>query len=300
MLKVAWSKLYAHPLPEGHRFPMIKYELIPEQLLYEGTISEDNLFLPASLSLQDIHWTHNKEYLDKLINLRLSKIEERRTGFPQSKSLVDREILIMGGTWEACLFALKFGVGINAAGGTHHAYADKGEGFCLLNDMAIAANILLQRRLVKKILIVDLDVHQGDGTASIFKGSDLVYTFSMHGASNYPLIKQQSHLDIPIPDKTEDTSYLNILKENLPRLIDNVEPDFIFYQAGVDILLTDKLGKLSISREGCKQRDIFVLQTCLKNKIQVCISMGGGYSNDIKDIVEAHCNTFRIVQDLYF
>jgi acetoin utilization deacetylase AcuC-like enzyme len=300
MLKIAWDRVYNHPLPEGHRFPMLKYDLIPEQLLYEGTIKEENLFAPLLPDESLILTTHDTEYWLKLKNLSLSEKEIRKTGFLLSKKLIEREIIIMNGTVQCALFALQYGVSMNIAGGTHHAFRARGEGFCLLNDIAIAANYLLLNNLSKKILVVDLDVHQGNGTAEIFRNQPSVFTFSMHGQNNYPSHKEMSDLDLPLPDKTDDFLFLSTLKETLPRLIHDVKPDFIFYQSGVDILNTDKLGKLSVSREGCKERDRFVLSTCKNNSIPLTICMGGGYSEKIRDITEAHCNTFRLAQELYF
>lgn len=279
---------------------MIKYDLIAEQLLYEGTIGKQNLFEPERLKTEDLLLTHDEVYWDKLSKLKLTPQEIRRTGFPLTEALVEREIIIMQGTVDAAYYALEDGVGMNIAGGTHHAYADKGEGFCLLNDIAIAARVLLHEQKVKKVLVVDLDVHQGDGTASIFKDSPEVFTFSMHGQHNYPMHKQQSHLDIPLPDQTNDEHYLTILAQHLPRLIHEVRPEIVFFQSGVDILKTDKLGKLSVTREGCKQRDRMVLDACKKNNIPLVISMGGGYSERLTDIVEAHCNTFRLAQEIFF
>jgi acetoin utilization deacetylase AcuC-like enzyme len=206
----------------------------------------------------------------------------------------------MQGSVQASVFALEFGIGMNIAGGTHHAFSDRGEGFCLLNDIAIASNFLLDNNLVKKILVVDLDVHQGNGTASIFDGNSSVFTFSMHGASNYPLHKESSDLDIGLPDQTGDAHYLKILKETLPGLIDSFEPDFIIYQSGVDVLGSDKLGRLAMSISGCKERDKMVLELAKINAIPIMCCMGGGYSEKLSHIIEAHANTFRLAQDLYF
>jgi acetoin utilization deacetylase AcuC-like enzyme len=300
VLKIAYDKIYQHPLPEGHRFPMIKYELIPEQLLYEGTITADNLFSPEVLSEQWILTTHDADYWQKLKSLQLSRKEIRATGFPLSAELVEREIRIAKGTIDCALYAQQHGVAMNVAGGTHHAFTNRGEGFCLLNDIAIAANYLLINKLATQILVVDLDVHQGNGTAEIFQNDSRVFTFSMHGANNYPLRKETSDLDIGLPDKTTDDVFLSSLKNTLPRLIDNLEPDFIFYLSGVDILETDKLGRLSVSMNGCKERDRFVFQQCIEHDIPVAVSMGGGYSPRIAHIVEAHSNTFRLAQDLFF
>jgi acetoin utilization deacetylase AcuC-like enzyme len=300
MLKVAWSPVYNHPLPEGHRFPMVKYDLIPEQLVWEGTLRPDNFFEPDPLPESQIILTHTIEYWHKLKSLTLDPLDARRTGFPLTRELVNREIVIMDGTIKSAGYALENGVSLNVAGGTHHAYAYKGEGFCLLNDHAIAANYLLENRLVKQILIVDLDVHQGNGTASIFAGKSEVFTFSMHARNNIFSKKEFSDLDIELPDGVKDKNYLEILDYNLKMLIDKVEPDFIFYQSGVDVLESDKLGKIALSRTGCAERDRIVLETCSKNRIPVEISMGGGYSPRISDIVEAHCNTFRKAMDIFF
>jgi len=300
MLKIAWTKEYAHALPEGHRFPMLKYDLLPEQLLYEGTISEANIFYPEPLAEKYIVSTHEETYWQRLVNLQLTSSEIRKTGFPLSKELVEREIIIMQGTVQAALFALEFGIGMNVAGGTHHAFTNRGEGFCLLNDIAIAANYLLQYKNINKVLVVDLDVHQGNGTAQIFSREPRVFTFSMHSGHNYPFHKEKSDLDISLPDGTEDAAYLQILKETLPKLLEEVQPQFVFYQSGVDILATDKLGRLKVSTAGCKERDRLVLETCKRHQLPVAVSMGGGYSPKIAHIVEAHANTFRLAQYLYF
>jgi acetoin utilization deacetylase AcuC-like enzyme len=300
MLKVAYDPIYAHPLPEGHRFPMLKYELIPAQLLHEGIITPDNLFSPQPLGEEVILWTHDEDYWHQLRDLTLPPKEQRRIGFPLSARLVEREIRIAKGTVDGCHYAFDYGIAFNVAGGTHHAGSNWGEGFCLLNDQSIAANYLLNNKLASSILIIDLDVHQGNGTAQIFENEPRVFTFSMHGANNFPYRKEQSDLDIPLADGMADKYYLDILTQTLPKLISQQKPDFIFYLSGVDVLATDKLGKLSLSKEGCKARDQFVLEQCLKHQIPVQVSMGGGYSADIKDIVDAHCNTYRLAHDLYF
>ena len=299
LLQIAFAPIYAHPLPEGHRFPMLKYELIPGQLLHEGTISKENLFSPQPCTNEVVLWTHSLEYLNKLKEQTLSPKEQRHIGFPQSPQLTLRELIITQGTIDCCLHALQCGVSLNVAGGTHHAFADRGDGFCLLNDMAIAANYLLKKNISKKILIIDLDVHQGNGTASIFKQEERVFTFSMHGEHNYPFHKEKSDLDVPLKDGTNDEVYLSLLKETLPQLMEKVKPDFAFYLSGVDILSTDKYGKLNVSIEGCRQRDEFVLSTLKQYNIPCAVAMGGGYSADVKIITEAHCNTFRVAKELY-
>jgi acetoin utilization deacetylase AcuC-like enzyme len=300
MLKIAYSSIYQHPLPEGHRFPMAKYELIPLQLIHEGTCSEDNFFEPQPLQERWITRTHDIGYWEDLKNLRIDERMIRKIGFPLSAELVKREIVIAKGTIDCCHFAFENGVSFNVAGGTHHAYANRGEGFCLLNDQAIATNYLLDNALATKVLIIDLDVHQGNGTAQIFRSDPRVFTFSMHGKENYPLHKEQSDLDIALPTGTKDDMFLETLYQTLPQLIANVKPDFIFYLSGVDILASDKLGKLAISMEGCKRRDEFVFEQVIKNKLPVQVSMGGGYSTKLSDIVEAHCNTFRLAEKMFF
>jgi len=300
MLKIAYDPIYAHPLPEGHRFPMLKYELIPAQLLHEGLITEANLFSPDKLSEEIILWTHDKAYWEQLRDLKLPAKEQRRIGFPLSAQLVEREIRIGQGTIDGCHFAFQHGVAFNVAGGTHHAGTNWGEGFCLLNDHAMAANYLLNNQLASSILIIDLDVHQGNGTAQIFEKESRVFTFSMHGANNFPYRKEKSDLDIPLPDGIADDEYLGLLYNTLPNLIAQQKPGFIFYLAGVDVLASDKLGKLALSKDACKKRDEFVFQQAISNHIPVQVSMGGGYSPQIKDIVEAHCNTFRVANELYF
>ena len=193
-LHIAFDPIYAHPLPEGHRFPMLKYELIPEQLLYEGTITASNLFAPASCPDEVVLRTHSPEYVHKLQQQTLSAREQRHIGFPQSPVLTQREWAITQGTIDCCLYALQNGVALNVAGGTHHAFYDRGEGFCLLNDFAIASNYLLHKGLASQVLIIDLDVHQGNGTAALFSGEQRVYTFSMHGQHNYPFTKESSEI----------------------------------------------------------------------------------------------------------
>ncbi len=300
MLKIAFSPIYAHPLPENHRFPMLKYELLPEQLMYEGTATKDNFFEPIPISEEKILRAHTAEYWNKLKNLSLTKKEERKTGFPLSAKLIEREITIAGGTIQNTEFALKYGVSMNIAGGTHHAFTEHGEGFCLLNDIALGAYHLIDEYNFDKILVVDLDVHQGNGTAEIFENEKRVFTFSMHGEKNYPYKKEKSDLDIELKDGTDDKTYLKILKETLPKLIEEQEPQFIFFQSGVDILQTDKLGRLGMTLQGCRERDLFVFEKCKKNNIPVSVSMGGGYSPKIADIVEAHANTYRLAQEIYF
>ena len=298
-LNIAYSPIYAHPLPEGHRFPMLKYELIPGQLLYEGTINPSNLFEPAPCADDVVLKTHTEEYVRKLKQQELTASEQRRIGFPQSPELTLREWVITQGTLDCCYHALNNGVAGNVAGGTHHAFADRGEGFCLLNDFAVAANELLHKKVAERIMIIDLDVHQGNGTAKIFERQPSVFTFSMHGRHNYPFHKEHSDLDIPLEDGIGDDGYLSILEKKLEPLVRDQKPDFLFYLSGVDVLSTDKFGKLKLTLEGCKKRDRIVFEMAKANRIPCVVAMGGGYSQDVKTIVEAHCNTFRLAKEIF-
>ena len=300
MLKIAFDPIYKHKLKVGHRFPMEKYELLPEQLLRKNICNNDNFFSPSPIEQQLLLSTHDEDYYNNLINLSLSKLDARHIGFPLSEALIKRERMIAQGTIQNTHYAQQYGISMNIAGGTHHAYRDRPGAFCMLNDQAIAANYLIDNNLAKRVMIVDLDVHQGDGTASIFEHQDSVFTLSFHGQKNYPFKKQNSDFDLPLEDHTGDEAYLNALKNNLPRLVDAFEPDFIFYLAGVDVLKTDKLGRLGLSIDGCKARDRFVLSFCKEQNISVQVSMGGGYSIHLKDIIDAHSNTFELAQELFF
>ena len=299
MFPIAFHPIYKHPLPDGHRFPMLKYDLLPQQLLYEGTAKTTDFFEPEICSLEHVLAVHSQEYVTDLLQLSLDAKAARKIGFPLSAQLVERELRIAQGTILGCQKALSTGVAFNIAGGTHHAFTNRGEAFCMLNDQAIGAQFLLDNHLASKILMVDLDVHQGNGTAEIFANNDRFFTFSMHGKTNYPFKKEVSDLDIDLPDGTTDAQFLGILNQRLPKLIEQQKPDFIFYLAGVDILASDKLGKLSCTLEGCKKRDELVFELCKKNQIPVQVSMGGGYSPDIKTIIEAHANTYRAAGFVY-
>ena len=300
MLKIAFDSIYKYHLEKGHRFPMEKYELIPDQLIREGTCTPNNFFSPEVIIDENALLTHEKSYYRRLSSLSLSKNEIRPIGFPVTKNLIKREKVIAQGTIDCSIYALNNMISMNIAGGTHHAFYDRGGAFCMLNDQAIAANFLLENNYVKKILILDLDVHQGDGTASIFSNNDNVFTLSFHGKNNYPFKKEKSDLDLALDDFTNDQFYLKKLNQILPKVIDQFQPEFIFYLSGVDVLESDQLGKLSLSIEACKQRDNFVLKIAKQNEIPIQVSMGGGYSKKIKDIVEAHSNTFRFAQKIFY
>lgn len=278
---------------------MDKYTLLPEQLLYEGTLTESQFFTAEPLTEEAILRTHDLAYWHKLRDGTLTRKEARAIGFPVRPDLVARGRVIAQGTLDCARYAFRDGIALNVAGGTHHAFADHGEGFCVFNDIAIAANELLYHGEVERVLIVDLDVHQGNGTASIFRQEPRVFTFSMHGARNYPARKEQSDLDIGLPDQTTDDVYLETLRAHLPGLLDGLRPDIVFYLSGVDVLATDKLGRLALTLQGCKARDRFVLEACHRRNLPVAVSMGGGYSDRLATIIEAHANTYRVAVGLY-
>nr|WP_221898737.1 histone deacetylase [Robiginitalea sp. SC105] len=286
-------------MPEGHRFPMQKYDLLPQQLLHEGTAEPGDFFEPGLPGDREILRAHDAGYFADLRAGRIPDREMRKVGFPWSEALVRRERTIAQGTITCCHFALENGVSMNIAGGTHHAYRDRGEAFCMLNDQAIGALHLLENGLAKKILILDLDVHQGNGTAAIFRDDPRVFTYSVHGQANYPFRKEESDWDVPLPKGTGDQQYLNTLEKHLEQLHDLVQPDFVFFLCGVDVLATDKLGTLALTPEGCRQRDLMVFQWCKKHGLPVQCSMGGGYSPSIRTIVDAHAQTFRVARSLY-
>lgn len=299
LLRIAHHKAYIHPLPEGHRFPMMKYELIPAQLLYEGLVNLSNFMEPRLVDREIVYLAHDKAYVDALLDLRLDPKMQRRIGFPMSKDLVERELYLIDGTIQACAAAREHGVAFNTAGGTHHAGRDFGEGFCLLNDQAVAAAYLYAQGWANKILMIDLDVHQGNGTAHIFEDHPDIITLSIHGEKNFPFKKERSHVDLGLPDGMGDEDYLAVLQEQLETLLPAINPDFVFYQAGVDVLATDKLGKFKLTIDGCRRRDELVFEACKRRAIPVEVSMGGGYSAQIKDIVNAHVNTYRAAIAIY-
>ena len=278
---------------------MEKYELLPQQLLLEGTCEAADFFVPKPAKMNQVLRVHSKEYVGRLCNLELSKNEIRSIGFPLSEDLIKREFLIAGGTIMGAEKALDCGIAMNIAGGTHHAFPNRGEAFCLLNDQAIGAQYLLDKGYAKKILVLDLDVHQGNGTASIFRNNKDVFTCSVHGAKNYPFRKEVSDYDVSMEDNCSDSVYIDEIKSLLPKLYDKIMPDFIFYLCGVDILESDKLGRLGMSITGCKKRDELVLSFIKEKGIPVQCSMGGGYSKDLRVIIEAHANTFRVAKTLF-
>lgn len=296
---VAYHPSYIHSVPSNHRFPMEKYGLLHQQIQYEGILEEAEFLKPDLIDLDIVRQIHSKEYVDKLLRLECSPREQRVSGFVHTTDLINRELRIMEGTRLCAALVVNGGAALNIAGGTHHAFTDRGEGFCLLNDQAIAAKWLLDKKLFKRILIVDLDVHQGNGTAEIFRNVPEVFTFSMHGGANYPIHKEESDKDIHLETYLDDKTYLATLKKELTAIVQSFDPDFMFYQCGVDILETDKLGKLKVTQNGIRSRDEFVLNTARERNIPIVCSMGGGYSKDVRDIVNAHMHVFRLAHQLF-
>ncbi|MEM7549111.1 MAG: histone deacetylase [Bacteroidota bacterium] len=299
-LKIAFSSKYIYELPDNHRFPIQKYELLKDQLIRDDIAFEENFYEAGLVEKDVLKKAHSSEYVEKVINQKLSKKEVRKIGLPIYDVSISRALNSVQATLDSSDYALETGLGINIGGGTHHAYIDHGEGFSIFNDLAVAASNLLSENRVKRVLIVDLDVHQGNGTASIFQNDDRVYTMSFHGKNNYPLKKEKSDLDIAFDDFTEDSQYLLELEKYLPKIIKIHKPDIVFYQAGVDILKTDLLGKLSISKEGCKERDRIMFQNVRNNNIPILITLGGGYSALLKDNINAHRNTISEAVDIIF
>lgn len=297
-MRVFYTSRYYADIGEGHVFPIRKFELVRDRLLREGTLRPANLVEPQPAPLADVLLVHTDDYVRRLRAGNLTPRELRRLGLPWSKALVRRSFLAAGGTLFAARRALSEGIGSNLAGGTHHAFPDRGEGFCVLNDVAIAIRSLRRDGLISRASVVDCDVHQGNGTAAIFAEDESVFTFSMHGAKNYPLFKERSTLDIELPDGTGDTEYLETLSAHLPRAFAH-EPDIVFYLGGADPYHGDKLGRLALTIEGLRARDELVLSECRARRIPVATVMSGGYAAEISDTVEIHCNTIRAARAVF-
>jgi acetoin utilization deacetylase AcuC-like enzyme len=295
---VFYTPRYYADIGEGHVFPIRKFELVRDRLLAEGTLRAADLVEPQPAPLADVLLVHTDDYVTRLRAGALTPRELRRLGLPWSKALVRRSFLAAGGTLAAARWALRAGVGSNLAGGTHHAFAERGEGFCVLNDVAIAVRALMRDGLIERAAVVDCDVHQGNGTATIFAAEPAVFTFSMHGAKNYPLFKARSTLDVELPDGTGDEEYLRVLDEHLPRVFAH-RPDIIFYLGGADPYAGDKLGRLALSLAGLRARDELALAACRARGVPVVTTMSGGYAADINDTVEIHCNTIRAVRQVF-
>ena len=297
-MRVFYSPYYFADIGENHVFPIRKFELARDRLVAEKTLALAEIIEPQPATIADVQLVHTADYVTRLRAGTLTAREVRRLGLPWSKSLVRRSFLATNGTIQAAKYALQHGVASNLAGGTHHAFPDRGEGFCVLNDVAVAIRVLQKENLAKRFLIVDLDVHQGNGTAFIFKDDDSVFTFSMHGAKNYPLFKEPSTLDVELPDKIGDQEYLQILSQNLPGIF-AFEPDIVFYLGGADPFENDKLGRMGLTMLGLKRRDEIVLEYANAHRIPTVTTLSGGYARDISDTVEIHCNTIRTVKEVF-
>ncbi len=297
--RIYYSPYYYADIGEGHVFPIRKFELVRDRLVAEGTLSEDEIVAPEPAAVEDLLLVHTEDYITRLREGRLTVKEVRKLGLPWSESLVRRSFHAISGTINAAKDCLSTGIASNLAGGTHHSYPDRGEGYCVLNDIAVAIRVLQRGGLAQRFLIVDLDVHQGDGTAFIFRDDEDVFTFSMHGAKNYPLFKQPSSLDIELADKTGDEEYLETLEHALSSAILH-DPDVIFYLAGADPYEKDKLGRLALTIDGLRRRDEMVLSFARDRGVPIVTTMSGGYAADIDDTVEIHANTIRAVKKVYF
>ena len=297
-MQVFYTPRYYADIGPGHVFPIRKFELVRNKLLAEGTLEPSELVEPSPAPLDDVLLVHTHDYVSRLCSGLLTSKEIRRLGLPWSESLVQRSFYAVGGTLAATRASLADGYSSNLAGGTHHSFSDRGEGFCVLNDVAIAIRAMRARKLIQRAAIVDCDVHQGNGTATIFAGDDDTFTFSIHGANNYPLFKAQSTLDIELADGTSDAQYLNTLAQHLPAVFAS-EPDIVFYLAGADPYKGDKLGRLALSIDGLRERDAYVLRECYKREVPIVTVMSGGYGKDINDTIEIHCNTIRMVKETF-
>jgi len=294
----AWSSAkYSFPLPEGHRFPIAKYALLRDRVIADGIIDPEHLHDPAAISRADLLLVHTADYVDRFTSGRLSPDEERRLGFPWSPALVERSYRAAGGTLEAATFATEHGIAMNLAGGTHHAFPSHGEGFCVFNDTAIAIRALQRDRRIRRALVVDLDVHQGNGTHAVFAGDESVFTFSMHGGKNYPFHKVAGCLDVELSDGTGDEAYLELLSRSLPDAIAASRADLVVYLAGADPHESDRLGRLALTFDGLARRDAIVLQQTREVGLPVVVTIAGGYGRDIEDTVRIHARTARIAAE---
>jgi acetoin utilization deacetylase AcuC-like enzyme len=290
-LKAFTCDRFTVPLPAWHRFPMIKYARLRERVEASGLVAPEDLQIPHSATDEELLLVHDAEYIRKVSGGLLSKDEIRTLGFPWTASLVERSRRSVGATIEACRLALVDGVAVSLAGGTHHAYRDHGAGFCVFNDAAVAARVIQQEGKAARVLIVDCDVHQGDGTASIFTDDPTVFTFSIHGAMNYPLEKQASDLDIELDDGAQDEAYLQALESGLELALERSKADLAIYLAGADPFIYDQLGRLRVSKAGLAERDRLVLGRCRSVGVPIAVTMAGGYAEDVADTIDIHYQT---------
>jgi acetoin utilization deacetylase AcuC-like enzyme len=297
-LKVFYTDQFVLPLPDGHRFPMRKYSMLRERVIEAQLVTIKNMLVPHAAADEEITRAHDVNYLQRVQHGELTDKEIRRIGFPWSREMIERSRRSSGATIEACEAALKDGIAVSLAGGTHHAYRDHGEGYCVFNDSAIAARAVQATDKVKRVAIIDCDVHQGNGTASILAGDESVFTFSIHGAKNFPFHKEHSDLDIALVDETGDELYLETLANALPHITDQSRPDLAIYLAGADPYFDDTLGRLALTKEGLAQRDQLVLEHCRSKGIPVAITMAGGYAKHIEDTVDVHFQTVKLAAEM--
>jgi len=293
-VRAFYSDHFVLPLPEGHKFPMAKYSGLRERILAEGIVGPQDLHEAPAASWEDLRLVHDAWYVDAVANGTLPREAQRRIGFPWSPQMVERSRRSVGATIAASRVALEEGISANLAGGTHHGFADRGEGFCVFNDVAVAARVLQRDRQARRITVIDLDVHQGNGTAAVFAGDDTVFTFSMHGEKNFPFRKETSDLDVALPDDTGDDAYLELLRTSLDAVLNRHQADFVFYLAGADPYEGDRLGRLKLTIAGLRTRDEMVLEACRRRTLPVAVTMSGGYAHDINAIVTIHTNTIRV------
>ena len=291
-----WSSArYTFPLPPGHRFPVEKYAMLRERVVAEGVVDVERVLDPVAASDDVLRLVHTAAYVERFVAGELTVAEVRRLGFPWSPALVERSRRAVGGTVAAARHALVHGTGMNLAGGTHHAFADHGEGFCVFNDVAIAIRTLQSEGVIRRAVVLDLDVHQGNGTHSIFAGDETVFTFSMHGGRNYPFEKVAGSLDVHLDDGTEDADYLRVLERALPEVLHAARADVVFYLAGADPHEGDRLGRMKLTFAGLERRDAMVMQGCREVGLPVAVMIAGGYGRRIEDTVQVHVSTARIV-----
>ena len=297
-MKIYYTDHYVLPLPPGHRFPMQKYALLRERVQAAGLAGEHGLLLPPAATDEEILRAHDPRYLARVVGGTLSPEEQKRIGFPWSPQMVERSRRSSGATLAAARAALDDGVGVNLAGGTHHAFRDRGEGYCVFNDAAIAALALQAEGRIRRAVIIDCDVHQGNGTASILAGDSAVFTFSIHGANNFPFTKEQSDLDIELPDGTGDAAYLEALEQCVCHALSAAQADLALYLSGADAFEGDRLGRLGLSKAGLSARDRLVFELCQSAGIPVAVAMAGGYGRRIEDTVDVHFETVRLAHEV--
>lgn len=297
-VKLFYTDHFVLPLPPGHRFPMSKYALLRQRVVESGLFRPEELCVPHAATDEEILRAHDAGYLHRVCSGTLSEAEVRRIGFPWSAGMVERSRRSSGATIECCRAALEDGIAVNLAGGTHHAFHDAGEGFCVFNDSAIAARAMLAEGRARRVVILDCDVHQGNGTAAILRHDPAVFTFSIHGARNFPLRKEESDLDVELPDGTEDAEYLEALERGLQLALERARADFAIYLAGADPFREDRLGRMKLSKEGLAERDRMVFRYCRGWGLPVAVTMAGGYAPDVNDIVDIHFQTVRLAAGL--